>query len=221
MFDIKEYYNNYEPQELTHDINDIEHDIKENIDSLLKFQFNRFYKSDRFRYIDHNIDIYYPKLEYKGNPTIIANPDKIRFLLSFYPRKRDLLSIDKIILKPTYVEIGNIELISLYLQRKKVLVFYLYHPHMYKVKNDFFDLDENAAQHIKDLVNSSNINSESNVVRSHMYIHPLWHILSLIKPDEKKNFHSIDKFLIKKDVINTKIYQLLNDISYYYNKHGY
>ncbi len=218
MFDIKEYYNNYEPDELTHDIDDIEHDIKENIDSLLTYQFNKFYKSDRFRYDDHNIDIYYPGLNYQGNPTIIANPDKIRFLLSFYPRKEHLRNIEKIILKPAYVEIGNIELIALYLQKKKVLVFYLYHPHMYKVSNDIFNVDEETAKHIKDLVCSSSVNSNTEGASPYMYIHPLWHILSLINPNKQNN---IDKFLIKKDVFNSSIYQLLNDISYFYNKNGY
>jgi len=46
----------------------------------------------------------------------------------------------------------------------------------------------------------------------------LWNILAVINPDGDER---LDKFFIRRDKIDNKEYLSLNDISYYYYRHGY
>ena len=61
----------------------------------------------------------------------MKNADQIRFLLSLYPEKRDLTAIDRIILRPRHIEAGRVELMALFLRKKKTLVHYRRGPHYY------------------------------------------------------------------------------------------
>ena len=46
----------------------------------------------------------------------------------------------------------------------------------------------------------------------------LWNIISVIDPDGEGE---MDKFLVKRAEMDQKIYASLNDISYFYYRHGY
>ena len=218
MFDIKEYYNNFKPNEVRNNIIKIEDDINDDIDNLLNNRFEKLYTRDKYKYSKYSIDIINPILNYNGNKSVLTTPDKIRYLLSFYPQKNDFENIEKIVLRPKYIEMGNVELSSLYLRRKKIIVLYLIHPYLYKINNpkfnqysDFLSLDLGKLMDNNFENNSYNKNSD-------VYIHPLWYILSNIKHQDD---NTIDKFLIKRDKVNNKTYETLNDVSFFFTRHGY
>ena len=130
MFDIREYYNcsGASRQGIDSEILEIDTDLASDIDILISDKKGSLYITDRYKNRDFSIDIIYPELGYPGNQTLIMTPDRLRFLLSFYPYKGDLEKVEKIVLRPRYVEAGNIELAALYLKKKKILVLYLTHP---------------------------------------------------------------------------------------------
>jgi len=219
MFDIREYYDYY-PAENNETVGDIDNEIAYDIENLLKNRFEKLYQRDRYRYNENSIDIIYPKLGYPGSPSLISGPDKIRNLLSFYPHKSDLMNVDKIVLRPRFIEIGSIELVSLYLRKKKIIVLYLYHPHYYRVDSskfsryrEFISIDLEKIMDFKQGTTWSDADRGSD-----LHIHPLWYILSVIS---NGNDDIIEKFFIKKENRNQKVYEILNDVSFYYSRHGY
>ncbi len=221
MFDIKEYFDNERKvRDVRHDIVNIDDDIAHDITSLLSGRFDSLYKRDRYKHHDSVIEIIYPALQFPGNNNFILNPDRIRYLLSFYPNKSDFHHIDKIVIRPRFIEVGNIELVSLYLRRKRILVLYLFHPHFYRMKYPGRDAHDRAAEPnlddlLKDrLTNDTILKDDSDEV----YVHPLWYLLSIVT---QGNDDRIDKFFIKKASLNGRIYEIMNDISFYYSRHGY
>jgi hypothetical protein len=221
MFDIKEYFDNeYMLNGLRHDIVNIDDDITYDINTLLSNRFDSLYKQDRYKHGDSVIEIVYPGLQFPGNNSLIMNPDRIRYLLSFYPNKSDFYHIDKIVIRPRFVEIGNIELVSLYLRLKKILVLYLYHPHFYRMKYSGQGAEDERTAHdmetiMNDKLTDDTVRKEDN---TDVFVHPLWYLLSIIRHG---NDDKIDKFFIKKTALNDRIYETLNDISFYYSRHGY
>lgn len=220
MFDIKEYFeNDNRTRELRHDIVNIDDDITNDINTLLSTRFDNLYRRDRYKNQDGAIEIIYPSLQYPSMNMLIMNPDRIRYLLSFYPRRDDLVNIDKIVLRPRFIEIGNIELVSLYLRRKKILVLYLFHPHFYRFRDAASETPDDDSQNIEPILTGK---LTEDTVRaddgSGIQVHPLWHLLSCVRHNDDD---LIDKFFIKKDSVNDRIYEILNDMSFYYSRHGY
>jgi hypothetical protein len=230
MFDIREYYQNsdFNQENISNDINNIDLDISSDLDTLLKSRFDNLYKRDRYKTDSHSVDIIYPRLTYPGNRSHILNADKIRFLLSFYPDRSDLNFVEKIVLRPRYIEVGNIELSSLYLSEKKILVLYLTQPYYYTItdlrddmKDKFMSIDTERLFNFKQVIVTSG-EGEKKEIR----IFPIWYILSMIasyhkgksQPSQGEN---IEKFFLKKTTLDNSIYHLLNDISFYYSRHGY
>jgi hypothetical protein len=169
--------------------------------------------------MDRRIEIIYPSLQYPGNNQLLMNPDKVRYLLSFYPQKSDFCHVDKIVLRPRYIEVGNIELMSLYFRRKRILVLYLFHPHFYKMRYAGVEgSDENATY--LDKLASGGLMSDTLLVdhNTDVLVHPLWYLLTTIGHGLDEG---IDKFFIKKEAINDTMYESLNDVSLYYARHGY
>ena len=105
MFDIKEYYNysNNRNQGADNDIFDIGHDIISEIDDILDSSSGNLYISDRYKSDEHLIEIFYPAAGYPGPQAFVPTPDRIRFVLSFYPYKEDFRKIDRIVLRPRYI----------------------------------------------------------------------------------------------------------------------
>ncbi len=221
MFDIQEYFQgSYQSDPNTSfSINDIEEDLTSDIDDLLKKRFDKLYLQDRYKHGPHTIDIIYPRLRYPGNRSLLMGPDKVRFLLSLYPAKEDLKHINKIVIRPRYIEIGSIELTSLYMADKKVLVIYLFHPYVYPAIRDneksfsgFTSI--NLDQLSKQRLNRTMTNRENAA-------HPLWHVISVISGNRRKDQKNIEKFFIRKNPVNDRDYRILTDTSTYYNQHGY
>ena len=221
MFDIKDYldYKNLKSDVIDYDVDDLDTDLNDDINTLLTNRFDRLYLHDRYRYGNKNINIIYPSLAYPGNQSLILSADKIRYLLSFYPDKNELGKINKIVLRPRFIEAGDIELVSLYMRQKRILVMYLIHPHLYRIKSsrfsrysDFISIDLESIANSK--ITGKKIKKDDD---SEIFIHPLWYIISVI-PFGGDN--KIDKFFIRKR-INRGRYEALNDISYFYSRHGY
>lgn len=221
MFDIKDYLNGTDliTEPFQYDIEDLDSDLNDDIQHLLTNRFDRLYLTDRYRYGSKNIAIIHPSITYPKNQTLLLNADKIRYLLSFYPDKNALNKVNKIVLRPRYIEAGDIELVSLYLRDKGIIVMYLVHPHLYKVKSSMFsrysdfisiDLESIAASKIT----GKKIKKDDD---TEIFIHPMWYVLSII-PDTKDN--KIDKFFIRRRMDHGR-HETLNDISYFYSRHGY
>lgn len=221
MFDIKEYLdNNGSAVEIPdYDMEELDYSLTEDIDHLLNSRFGRLYLSDKYRYLNKNISIIYPSLAYPGSQSLLLSPDKIRYLLSFYPDKSDLLKIDKIVLRPRFIEVGDVELVSLYLRRKKILVMYLIHPHLYTIRSGRFSRNAEFITIDIDSIASNKITGKK--VRkdddSDLYVHPLWYILSVAPYGDEDR---IDKFFIKR-TMSPASRGVLDDISFFYSRHGY
>lgn len=221
MFDIKEYFeNDYKVRDIRRDIVDIDDDLAHDINAILSSRFDSLYKRDRYKYNDSVIEIIYPALQFPGNSNFILNPDRVRYLLSFYPNKSDFNNVDKIVIRPRLIEVGNIELVSLYIRRKKILVLYLFHPHFYQMRYpDQNDHDRAAEPNINTVMKDRL--TDNTVLKNDtedVSVHPLWYLLSIISHG---NDDRIDKFFIRKAALNDRIYEIMNDISFYYSRHGY
>ncbi|MDY6932597.1 MAG: hypothetical protein SVZ03_00065 [Spirochaetota bacterium] len=224
MFDIEEYYKEYNIQDASHiqiEIDDIESYINNDIDNLLKNRFDKLYLRDKFKYNKSGIDIIYPRISYNANRSLVKGADHIRFLLSLYPRKGDLDNIEKIVLRPRHVEVENIELMSLYIRRRRILVIYLHHPHLYSLKNSKFgEYSEFLPLHLPGLFDKELFENSATFIRgADIKISSLWYIISIISysPDNK-----IDKFLIRNNNKNDRVIsKALDEISFYYSRHGY
>jgi len=229
MFDIKEYFHNrdFKPSSSS----DIDDDISFTIESLLDARSSKFYLSDIYRDRENKVEIISPSISYTGNRALIPTSDRIRFLLSFYPHKRDFKMIQKIVIRPRYFETGNTELLSLYLRKQRTLVLYLSHPHSYEVNDlDFHSRDEFISVDLekirdKKLYDNRSDNNTGSIIK----IHPLWYFMSVVSSYTEKSYclsqnspqNIIDKFFIRNEHGFDEIYNILNDISFFYSRHGY
>ncbi len=224
MFDIREYYNSSSGRQgIESDILEVGHDIVSEIDDILINSSENLYLTDRYKTGGHPVDIIYPAAGYPGPQTFVPSPDRIRFFLSFYPYKEDFQKIDRIVLRPRYIEAGNIELAALYLKKHRALVLYLTHPSSYGISgergeaNRFISISiENLMDNkiIEDTINKSNKAAEKGETR----IPSLWDIISLVDPYSEG---VMDKFFIKSPEPDSKIFKALSDISHFYSSRGY
>ncbi len=220
MFDIREYYNcsgglNHG---LDSEILEIDSDLLTDIDSLISDKKESLYITERYKARDFSVDIIYPELGYPGSQTVMITPDRLRFLLSFYPYKGDLAKVDKIVLRPRYIEAGNVELAALYFKKKKILVLYLTYPGGQSEEKDlnsrFISVGLQSIMDSKIIEDSIDRKNTSGAGK----IPLLWNILAVITPEGESEF---DRFFIRRDRISNREYISLNDISYFYYRHGY
>ncbi len=234
MFDIKEYYSNSrEAQQnvgefsIHTDLSNIEEDISRDMDSLLAGRFGSLYLTDRYKNSGISAEILYPKLTYPGNRSLIITPDKIRFLLSFYPEKSEIKLIEKIVIRPRYIEIENVELVSLYIARNRLLVLYLTHPFFYRLddgaKNKKF-----LSADIQNFIRTKLLGNKFDAKESYkIKAHPLWYIISTISQsagdtaNKAGENNGMEKFFVKRSAVDNITYESLNDISLFYSRHGY
>ncbi|MBN2158212.1 MAG: hypothetical protein JW807_02365 [Spirochaetes bacterium] len=221
MFDIKEYFEHeYRVGKIRNDIVNIDDDLTHDINDLVSNRFDSLYKRDRYKNNGSVIEIIYPGLQYPGNNALTLNPDRVRYLLSFYPNKTDFFNIEKIVIRPRFIQIGNFELVSLYLRRKKILVLYLFHPHFYRMKYGSETRRDDPSQPNQDIIMRDRLTDD--IIQedggAEVHVHPLWYLTSIVRHE---NNDRIDKFFIRKSSINDRMYEILNDISFYYSRHGY
>lgn len=225
MFDIREYIGDYTKHQYSSGIymetENIDEDISSDIDNLLKNRFSSLYLRDKFKYVSSGIEIIYPQISYQGRKAYIKNPDYVRFLLSLYPMKSDYENIDKIVLRPRHVEVGGIELMAIYIRSKRILINYLHTPHYYLLNNSkFSEYSEFLSCQMPELTNNMLIKKNpDNKKGSILRVPPLWYVLSIVSCS---NDDKIDKFFIKKNnKYSDASSSILDEISFYYSRHGY
>jgi hypothetical protein len=147
---------------------------------------------------------------------VLKGPDHIRYLLSAYPHPGDLEGLDKVVLKPRHIDIGNIELMALYLRKTRILVMYLHHPHTYPPELSSFHEYAEHPPVITDNDGGSHIKTKAGTIAA---IPPLWYMLSIVSGSAE---NVIDKFFIRRDPLETRdISRRLDEISFFYSRHGY
>lgn len=225
MFDIKEYFINTEKESSSvirnpydKDYENIESDIANDIENIVDTENSNLYKADRFRQNKHSIDILYPIHEYPWNRSLLKGPDHIRFMLSIYPYEEDLNRISKVVLRPRHIEIGNIELMAIYLPERQILVQYLYYPHNYTIDDDkFYDTEKFMPFDISAMNNQHKLGKSAP--SGNITVPPLIYAISTIA---KKKSNTIDKFFVRiNSSADKKILQTLDEISYHFSRYGY
>jgi len=219
MFDIREYYNCSvgSGQDVDYSIPGIDDEIVSDIDTLLVNRVGSLYLCDRYKNNDSIIEIIYPAAGYPGNQSLLLSADRLRFLLSFYPYKGDFTKVSKIVIRPRYFEAGNVELAAIYLKKKKVLVLYLTHPSNAAETSD--GNEKFVSVSLENIMDTKVI--EDSIDRSGKpggKIPFLWNVLTVINPESDGG---MERFFIKMDKVDPKVYTSLNDISHFYHRHGY
>jgi len=205
MFDIHEYCNDERP-DTEAQIKSLEEDISCDIDQLLKSRFQNLYERDRYKHGTKSIDIIHPLLAYPGKRPLFMTPDKVRFNLSIHPDKSDLERIDRIIIRPRYIEINGIEFAAIYLKKSRSMVLYLTHPHTVNQPEEFVSVE------LPELTLNRPRDSKVNITPMNRYI-------SIIARQPVSA--AVEKFFVKVTPLNDANYQLLLDMSYFYSRHGY
>ena len=221
MFDISEYYKGADNDKTKFkSIPEIENEISDNIDDLLKNRFENLYVKERYKTKSNIIEIISPKIFYGNRKSLILTPDKIKSQLSLYPEKKHLNKIKKIVFRPKNIQIGNTELSALYLRNKKILVLYLTYPHTYPSDCIGIDLeDEFILTPVETIFkNTLHNNSTEEKVQTTKTISPLWYFLSHVLDSKEQK---IDKFFVQKENTNNQMNRVIDDISFYYSRHGY
>ena len=206
MFDIQEYCND-EQRDTETQTKSLEEDISCDIDHLLKSRFQNLYARDRYKCGAKSIDIIHPLLVYpSGKRSLFITPDKVRFNLSIHPDKDNLGRIDRIIIRPRYIEINEIELAAIYLKKNQTMVLYLTHPHTLEQPEEFIsvELTELTLKPPRDGKVSGS---------------PMNRYISIIAQQPAPA--AIEKFFVKVTPVNDADYQILLDMSYFYSRHGY
>ncbi len=218
MFDIREYYNSAgNGHGIDYSIHGIDDEIVSDIDTLLSDRVGSLYLCDRYKNNDSIIEIIYPGTGYPGNQSLLLTPDRLRFLLSFYPYKGDFSKVSKVVIRPRYFEAGNVELAAIYLRKKRVLVLYLTHPAGAAESSD--DNGRFVSVNLENIMDTKVI--EDSIDRSGKpgsKVPYLWNILTVISPEGDGE---MERFFIRMDRADSKAYTALNDISYFYQRHGY
>jgi hypothetical protein len=222
MFDIKDHYPEgtlYGTDDVRSAISDIEEDISLDIDNLLRNRFDSLYLRDKFKHPRGSIDILYPRVSCPWNRAHQKNPDAVRNLLSLYPNKTDFENISRVVLRPRHVHLGDVELMALYIRSMKTIVYYLHRAHSYAIQNSRFrEYAELApADNARALSGGPDGNTGKN--NAGATVPPLWYVMSLCSSSEES---TIDKFFVRNlpGGGRAEIMQL-DEISFFYSRHGY
>jgi len=194
----------------------VDDEIAADIDLVLLNRFAPLYRAERYKNRKHVIEILSPKIEYFESRRLMKNADQIRFLLSLYPEKRDLTAIDRIILRPRHIEAGRVELMALFLRKKKTLVHYLYVPHTYDImKSQSAIYNEYLQFDVPRMINRQYHNADHD---SDMMIPPLLYIISMLG----SSGNEVDKFFLRhKGSDSDDILSRLDEVSDFYAHQGY
>lgn len=224
MFDIIEYYNNNLTQkssselELTTTIDD---EIVYEIEKIINTKNLNLYVTDHYKYDKHHcIEILTPSREYSPGQKFLKTPDYIRFLLSMYPNKKQLANIDRIILRPKYINNDKTELVALFIHEIKTLVQYISYPHDYMLESETFEkYSKFVPYNLTRMINNNFLGLGKAIDEEQVKIPPLLYVISKIiyKPGSE-----IDKFFLRLNIDkNYDTVRLLEEISSFYSQYGY
>ena len=217
MFDIREYcvqdwngsFDNY------HD--SIDEELASDITDLLAAAGGGLYLCDRYKNSGVSVEIMYPAVQHPALYSYILSLERIRFLLSLYPRRADLQRLDRIVIRPRYIEAGDIELAALYMKINRTLVLYLTSPGK---NSGVADSDSEFVSASLEKITLSKIITDSieGGDSRNLKIPALWNVISVIDPDGEGE---MDKFFIRRTASDSDNISLLCDISGHYTGLGY
>ena len=124
MFDISEYCTQGWSGSPDSSHEAIDGELASDIRSLLAGTGGSLYLCDRYRSFRVSVEIMYPSATHPAFYSCMLSPERIRFLLSLYPRRIDLQRLNRIVIRPRYIEAGEIELAALYMKINRTLVLY-------------------------------------------------------------------------------------------------
>ncbi len=224
MFDINEYYIEKDLIRENDTRLDImpytpESAIESDIHRIIHGSDESDYSALRFKRNFHAINIFTPELYCPFAGEFSIHPDYFRFLLSVYPDAEDLLSIQNIIFRPRYVESGGVQLVSLYSTQYQTLLLYFSYPHAYSYSDYNFFTNRNTEIDISSITDHHYLGTAAGRDETLLTIPPLFYIIKMISRCPN---NSIDKYLLRlgSSVDSQKI-TLLEEISCFYNRHGY
>lgn len=217
MFDISEYClqeGNGSPAESRERI---EEELVSDIDGLMHVSGGGLYLSDRYKNGGISIDLVYPTFSHQLLYSYLMSPDRARFMLSLYPYRSDLSRVSKIIMRPRYIEAGDIELAALYVKETRALVFYLTSPGC-----DSGSIDDNPkfVSASLDRITGSKIIGDSieKNKKDKGGVPLLWNIISVV---DTEGDGEMEKFFLKRQGIDGRDYTALSDLSHHYRRLGY
>lgn len=217
MFDIREYCvqnGDFSPADSRESI---EEELVSDIDTLLQKPAENLYVCDRYKHGGISIDLVYPSQQHHSLFSYLLSPDRARFMLSLYPYRSDLSRISRIIMRPRYIEAGDIELAALYIKRSRTLVFYLANP-----GSDAAGMDDNpkfVSASLDRITGSKIIGDSIDRTRKEKTGVPLlWNIISVI---DAEGDGEVEKFFLKRESVEGRDYAALQDISRHFKRLGY
>jgi hypothetical protein len=221
MFDIRDYYRenkNLGDEAGLQGSGELEDDIALDIDNILRNRFDSPYLKDRFRHGNAGIDIIYPRIAYGNAKSVMKGPDHVRYLLSLYPYKSDFENIDKIVLRPRHIEFADMELMALYLRRKRILVHYLHMPHVYPLRDSrFLQYAEMVPAAAAELLHREGEHKGPD--KPERGLPALWYLISIVSHSDDS---TIDKFFVRSNPRERgEAGRLIREVSFYYSRHGY
>lgn len=217
MFDIGEYCAqdwNGSPDN-SHEA--IDGELASDIRNLLAGAGGSLYMCDRYKNAGASVEILYPSAAHPGLYSYMLSPERIRFLLSLYPRRIDLQRLHRIVIRPRYIEAGEIELAALYMKINRTLVLYL-------TSTGFgsgpADPDSEFVSASLEKITLSKIITDSieGGVPGNAKVPSLWNIISVIDPDGDAE---MEKFFIRRPDAEGAVLSLLCEISAHYTGLGY
>ncbi|MDA3901657.1 MAG: hypothetical protein PF637_14195 [Spirochaetes bacterium] len=223
MFDIREYY--LENSLLQESIqnrqdnrNNYDFAVTDDISPILKNPLKQGYATELFKQNKQSITIYTPKTYCPFAGEFATEPDYIRFLLSIYPDKSDLNAVNHIIARPRFIETGQIQLVSLYIPSLRCIVLYLSYPHFYTFNNGEFFGNESFHYDLSTIQNPHYLGTAS----PHQEILSIPPIFYIVKSITQKRDYTIDKYLLRlNSSAEPQTLLRLDEISHFYNQHGY
>ena len=217
MFDIREYCAQGWNSALDNSSEAIDTELASDIRTLLASAGGSLYLCDRYKNAGRSVDIIYPSAIHPGLYSYMLSPERLRFLLSLYPRRIDLERINRIVIRPRYIEAGEIELAALYMKTNRTLVLYLTSTG-FGSGTAYPDSEFVSASLEKITMSKIITDSIEGSGSTDVKIPALWNIVSVIDPEGEGE---MEKFFIRRPDAGSADISRLTEISSYYSGIGY
>ena len=195
----------------------IDGELASDIRNLLAGAGSSLYMCDRYKNAGATVEILYPAAAHPALYSYMLSPERIRFLLSLYPRRIDLQRINRIVIRPRYIEAGEIELAALYMKINRTLVLYLTSTGF---GSGLADPDSDFVSASLEKITLSKIVTDSieGGVPGNVKVPSLWNIISVVDPDGESE---MEKFFIRRPDAESRVISLLCEISGHFTGLGY
>ncbi|HQO41174.1 MAG TPA: hypothetical protein PK986_11940 [Spirochaetota bacterium] len=216
MFDIGEYCAEDRGAIRDNSHEAIDFELVSDISDLVAGEAGSLYLNDRYRNKGALVEIMYPADSHASLYSHMLSPERLRFLLSLYPRKIDLQRLSRIVIRPRYIEAGEIELAALYIKSSRTLVLYLTSSGF--GSGIFAGDPEFVSASLEKITLSKIITDSVDSGRDGAAIPALWNIISVIDTEGEGG---VEKFFIRRPDAAERIIAALCEISEHYTGLGY